>query len=114
MQYKASARFQRIAPRKARLVIDLIRGKSLADAKAILAFSPRAASATVEKLLNSALANANQHNEKLNADKLYVSACSVDEGPTMKRFRAGSKGMADPILKRSCHITLVLDDGKEA
>ena len=114
MQYKASARFQRIAPRKARLVIDTIRGKSLAEAQAALAFSPRAASETVEKLLNSALANARQLNENLKTDALYVSECFVDEGPTLKRFRAGSKGMADPIKKRTCHITLVLDDGKEA
>ena len=114
MQYRATARFQRIAPRKARLVIDTIRGKSLAEAKAILAFSPRAASETVEKLLNSAVANATQQTEKLNTDKLFIAECYVDEGPTLKRFRAGSKGMADPIKKRTCHITLVLDDGKEA
>jgi len=114
MQYKAVARFQRIAPRKARLVIDMIRGKSLADAQAILAFSPRAASENVEKLLNSAVANAHQKNDKLKPDALYVAECFVDEGPTLKRFRAGSKGMADPIKKRTCHITLILDDGKEA
>ncbi len=114
MEYIARARHQRIAPRKARLVVDTIRGKKLADARSILAFSPRAASETIEKLLNSAVSNAQNKNEQLKLDNLKVARAYVDEGPTLKRFRAGAKGMADPIKKRTCHITLVLDDGKEA
>jgi large subunit ribosomal protein L22 len=114
MEYSASARFQRITPRKARLVVDMIRGKQVADAKSILTFSPRAASETVEKLLNSAVANAQNKTEGVNVADLKVVKAYVDEGPTLKRFRAGAKGMADPIKKRTCHITLVIADGKEA
>ncbi|MDR1775913.1 MAG: 50S ribosomal protein L22 [Actinomycetes bacterium] len=111
---KAVAKHQRIAPRKARLVVDLIRGKSVDEARAIVKFSTRAAAETVEKVLNSAVANAEHKEDHVKAETLYVSEAYVDEGPTLKRIRAGAKGMAKRINKRSCHITIVLDQIKEA
>ena len=111
---QAIAKHQRIAPRKARLVVDLIRGKSVEDARAILTFSTRAAAETVEKVLNSAAANAENKEGHPKADNLYVSRAFVDEGPTLKRMRAGAKGMANHIKKRTCHITVQLDLIKEA
>ncbi|MDR1412869.1 MAG: 50S ribosomal protein L22 [Actinomycetes bacterium] len=111
---KAVSKHQRIAPRKARLVVDLIRGKKVEDARAIVRFSTRSASETVEKALNSAVANAEHKEDHLKAESLYVSEAYVDEGPTLKRIRAGAKGMANRINKRTCHITIVLDKIKEA
>ena len=95
---KAEARTVRIAPRKARLVVDLIRGKSVAEALAILQFTPRAASPIVEKVLKSAIANA------------YVSEAYVNEGATLKRFRPRAKGMASPINKRTSHVVVVVSE----
>ncbi|MFE5278699.1 50S ribosomal protein L22, partial [Bacillus cereus] len=86
MQAKAVARTVRIAPRKARLVVDLIRGKQVGEAVAILKHTPKAASPIVEKLLNSAMANA-EHNYEMDVNSLVVSEVFVDEGPTLKRFR---------------------------
>ena len=114
MKSQAVAKYLRIAPRKARLVIDLIRGKSVEDARAILKFSTRAASEDIEKLLNSAVANAENKEDHLKAEDLYISRAFVDEGPTLKRIRAGAKGMAKRINKRSCHITIQLDRVEEA
>ena len=99
----------RIAPRKARLVIDLIRGKNAAEALAILQFTPRAGSPIIAKALKSAISNA-EHNFDLDAQNLFVSEAFVDEGPTLKRFRPRAKGSASPINKRTSHITVVVSE----
>ena len=112
MQAKAVARTVRIAPRKARLVVDLIRGKQVGEAVAILNHTPKAASPIVEKLLKSAIANA-EHNYEMDANNLVVAQVFVDEGPTMKRFRPRAQGRASPINKRTSHITIVLSEKKE-
>ncbi|GGE20914.1 50S ribosomal protein L22 [Marinithermofilum abyssi] len=104
---KAVARYVRIAPRKARLVIDLIRGKSVAEALAILRYTPKAASPIIEKVLRSAIANA-EHNNELDPQNLVVKTAVVDEGPTMKRFRPRAMGRASRINKRTSHITVVV------
>lgn len=111
-QAKASVRTVRIAPRKARLVVDLIRGKQVGEAVAILQLTPKAASPIVEKLLKSAIANA-EHNYEMDAENLFVSEIRVDEGPTMKRFRPRAQGRASAINKRTSHITLTLSEKKE-
>jgi large subunit ribosomal protein L22 len=112
MQAKAVARTVRIAPRKVRLVVDLIRGKQIGEAVAILNHTPKAASIVVEKLLKSAAANA-EHNYEMNLDNLVVSEVFVDEGPTLKRFRPRAMGRASAINKRTSHITLVVSEKKE-
>ena len=112
MQAKAVARTVRIAPRKVRLVVDLIRGKQIGEAVAILQHTPKASSIVVEKLLKSAAANA-EHNYEMNLDNLIVSEVFVDEGPTLKRFRPRAMGRASAINKRTSHITLVVSDQKE-
>ncbi|MBA4549383.1 50S ribosomal protein L22 [Thermoactinomyces intermedius] len=109
MKAKAVARYVRIAPRKARLVIDLIRGKSVEEALAILRFTPRAASPIIEKVLNSAVANA-EHNYNMDTNRLYVEQAFVDEGPTMKRYIARARGGAGRINKRTSHITVVVSE----
>lgn len=111
-QAKASVRTVRIAPRKVRLVVDLIRGKKIGEAVAILRLTPKAASPVVEKLLKSAIANA-EHNYDMNVEDLIVSEVFVDEGPTMKRFRPRAQGRASAINKRTSHITLVVSEKKE-
>ncbi|SDW90510.1 LSU ribosomal protein L22P [Marininema mesophilum] len=108
-QAKAMARQVRIAPRKARLVIDLIRGKSVGEALAILKYTPRAASPIIEKVLKSAIANA-EHNYNLSPDSLVVQTAMVDEGPTMKRFRPRAMGRASKINKRTSHITVIVSE----
>jgi len=108
-QAKAHLSHIRITPRKARLVVDLIRGKKVGDAISILRHTPRAASPIVEKLLNSAIANA-EHNFSLDPNKLVVSEVYVNEGPTMKRFQPRSQGRAFSIFKRTSHITLVVSE----
>ena len=112
MQAKAVARTVRIAPRKVRLVVDLIRGKQVGEAVAILKHTPKAASPVVEKLLKSALANA-EHNYDMDVNNLVVSKVFVDEGPTMKRFRPRAMGRASQINKRTSHITIVVSEKKE-
>ncbi|MDR3686374.1 MAG: 50S ribosomal protein L22 [Coriobacteriia bacterium] len=107
MEAKAVARYVRVAPRKARLVVDLIRGKSIDDARAILRFSPRAAAEVVEKVLNSAVANA-ERNLHLKSDDLIVGSTFVDEGPTLKRIQPRAMGRAFRINKRTSHITVVV------
>jgi large subunit ribosomal protein L22 len=108
-QAKAVARYIRIAPRKVRLVVDLIRGKQVGEAIAILRHTPRAASPVLEKLLNSAVANA-EHNYQMDVNKLVVSEAYVNEGPTLKRFQPRSQGRAFSIFKRTSHITLVVSE----
>lgn len=110
---KAVAKTVRIAPRKARLVVDLIRGKQIGEAISILKFTPKAGAPIVEKVLMSAIANA-EHNYDLDLENLYVSEAYVNEGPTMKRFRPRAKGSASPINKRTSHITVVVSEKEEA
>jgi large subunit ribosomal protein L22 len=109
METRASAKYIRVSPQKARLVVDLVRGKDVADAQQILDYSPKAAARIVSKILSSAIANA-EHNNGLNPDVLYVAGAYVDEGPTLKRFRPRAMGRATRINKRTSHITLVLDE----
>ena len=104
---RAQAKYVRTAPRKARLVIDHIRGKSVDDARAILMHTPRGASADVLKLLNSAIANA-ENNHELVADELRIHQAFVDEGPTLKRYRPRARGRATRIRKRTSHMTITL------
>ena len=104
---RAQASYVRSSAYKAREVLDLIRGKSCADAHDILAFSERDVARPISKVLDSALANA-EHNDGLDADDLYVSACYADEGPTLKRWRARARGRATRIRKRTCHITVIV------
>ncbi|MBO2536411.1 50S ribosomal protein L22 [Rummeliibacillus suwonensis] len=109
---KAIARTVRIAPRKVRLVVDLIRGKQVGEAVAILRHTPRTASPVVEKVLKSAVANA-EHNYDLDVNNLVISEVFVDEGPTLKRFRPRAQGRASAINKRTSHITIVVSEKKE-
>lgn len=111
-QAKAIAKTVRIAPRKVRLVVDLIRGKQVGEAVAILQLTPKAASPVVEKVLKSAIANA-EHNYDLDVNSLVVSEIFVDEGPTLKRFRPRAQGRASAINKRTSHITVVVSEKKE-
>ena len=108
---RAIARYVRISSRKVKTVIDLIRGKTVAEAKGILMFTPKAASEPVLKLLNSAVANA-ENNLGMNADSLYVAEVFANQGPTLKRFRPRAQGRAMHIRKRSSHITVILDQAK--
>ena len=110
-QAKAIAKTVRIAPRKVRLVVDLIRGKQIGEAVAILRHTPKAASPVVEKVLKSAVANA-EHNYELDINNLVVSEVFVDEGPTLKRFRPRAQGRASAINKRTSHITIVVSEKK--
>ena len=109
MEAIAKHNFARISSQKARLVADLIRGKSVDQALEILTFSNKKAAALVKKVLESAIANA-EHNEGADIDDLNVAKIFVDEGPTMKRIMPRAKGRADRILKRSSHITVVVAD----
>ncbi len=111
-QAKATASTVRIAPRKVRLVVDLIRGKKIGEAMAILKLTQRAASPVVEKVLNSAIANA-EHNYEMDVENLIVSEVFVNEGATMKRFRPRAQGRASAINKRTSHITVVVAEKKE-
>ncbi len=113
MEARAIARYVRISPKKVRLVVDQIRGKSIADARNILAFSERGAAETVIKVLNSAVANA-EHNHGMRADSLVVKTTYVDEGPTLKRIRPRAKGSASRINKRTSHITVIVAPREEA
>ncbi len=108
MEVKARLRFVRVAPRKARLVADLIRGKKSEEALNILTFTKRGASEIMTKLLKSAIANATQ--KKIDVDHLYVKQITVDQGPTMKRFQPRAMGRATSILKKTSHINIVLDE----
>jgi ribosomal protein L22 len=104
---RASARYVRIAPRKARLVADQIRGLHIDKARALLQFSPRSAAEDIHKLLNSAAANA-ENNHDLIGDEMRISSITVDEGPTLRRFRPRALGRATPINKRTSHIAVAL------
>jgi large subunit ribosomal protein L22 len=109
MHVSAIARFVRISPQKCRLVADQVRAKPVSRALEILSFSPKKAATHVRKALESAIANA-EHNEGADIDELRIHAIMVDEGPTMKRWRARAKGRAGRIHKRTCHITVTVSD----
>ncbi len=104
----ATARYIRIATRKCTIVADLIRGKSVKEAQAILTYCPKAARSEEHKVLNSAVANA-ENNLELNRDDLFVAEAFANQGPTLKRFRARARGSASSILKRTSHLTVILD-----
>jgi len=109
MEVRARLRFVRVAPRKARLVADLIRGKGSEEALNILTFTKKAAARILVKLLKSAIANATQK-KTVDIDRLYIKKIAVDQGPTMKRFQPRALGRATMIRKRTSHITIVLDE----
>lgn len=108
---RAIARYVRISSRKVKVVIDLIRGKSVNEAKSILMYTTKAAAPVVEKLLDSAVANA-ENNLDLSRDSLVVAEVFADQGPTLKRFRPRAHGRASRINKRTSHITIILDQAK--
>jgi large subunit ribosomal protein L22 len=113
MQSRATAKYVRMSPRKVRLVVDQIRGKGVNDAYSILQFSKKGAAEPVGKTLRSAVANAQykaqDQGENLDVDELVVREVFVDEGPTLRRYRAAAQGRAAPIRKRTSHITVVVD-----
>lgn len=113
--YGASLRHIRIAPQKARLVVDLIRGQSVERAREILRYTPKRVAYYADRILLSALANADVKSEgQVSPEDLIVAETYVDEGPRLKRFLAGPMGRARPILRRMCHITIVLGPKPEA
>jgi len=109
METKAVAKYIRISPQKVRLVADLVRGKKVEDALNILMFTPKGSAPVIAKLLKSAVANAGQK-EGVDVDTLVVKRIFVDEGPTMKRFRARAMGRGTRILQRMSHITIALEE----
>jgi large subunit ribosomal protein L22 len=106
IESEAKLRFFRMAPRKVRLVADLIRGKHVEEALTVLQFAEKGAAAPLAKLLKSAVANADQ--KKANVDKLWINDLQVQEGPMLKRYRPRAQGRATPIRKRSSHISIKL------
>lgn len=105
----AKLKYARISAQKVRLVADQVRGKNIAHAIDILTFSNKKAAVLVKKVLNSAIANA-EHNEGADIDELKVSKIFVDQGPTLKRLHTRARGRSDRILKRTCHITVMVSD----
>jgi large subunit ribosomal protein L22 len=114
-EVRAEAKWVRVSARKARLVAEHIRGRSVPEARTVLAFTPRAAARELEKVLRSAVSNAETNpNLNWNGDDLYVSAAYVDEGPTIKRWQMRARGRLGRIHKRTCHITIKLAQRPEA
>ncbi|HEU4906836.1 MAG TPA: 50S ribosomal protein L22 [Solirubrobacterales bacterium] len=113
MVVRASSRYVRIAPRKARLIADQVRGMEIDKARALLQFSPRGAAQDIGKLIESAAANA-ENNFDLVADEMHVAEITVDEGPTLRRYRPRALGRATPINKRTSHIAVALSVGEES
>ncbi len=109
MEVRARARYLRIAPRKARYVVDMVRGRKAGEALDILKFTPKKAARMVYKVVASAVANAEQRPD-VDVDTLFIKKIYVDEGPTIKRWRPRAMGRATRILKRTAHITVVLDE----
>ena len=107
----ATAKYIRISSRKVKIVIDLIRGKSVEEAEAILMYTPKAASEPTLKVLRSAIANA-ENNLDMDKETLYVAEIFANQGPTLRRFRPRSRGSASRIRKRTSHITVILDEKK--
>src|SRR5262245_28138783 len=112
MRVRAQAKCVRTSARKARVVLEHIRGRSVPEARTILAFTPRAAATDIEKVLRSAVANA-EANHGLDGDELVVEAAYADEGPTLKRWKPRARGRVNRIRKRTCHVTLVLAEVPE-
>jgi large subunit ribosomal protein L22 len=108
METRAEAKFVRIPPRKVRLVMDQIRGKGVEEALGLLSFAPQKGSRILKKLLDSAVANAEQ-NSNVDVDTLYIKGAYANEGPTLKRFRPRALGRATRIRKRTSHLTVILD-----
>ena len=108
-EVKATAKYIRIAPRKVGIVMNLVRGKSVADALAILKFTPKVGADAVEKVLRSAIANA-ENNFDMDVDRLFISSAFVDQGPTLKRIHPRSRGQAFKILKHTSHITVAVNE----
>jgi large subunit ribosomal protein L22 len=113
MEARATAKFIRMSPQKARLVVDLIRGKSAGEAINILRFTKKRAAHEIEKVLHSAISNAEQKSENLDVDRLVVSRAYINEGPRMKRIRPAPQGRAFRYQRRMSHITLVVEEAQE-
>jgi large subunit ribosomal protein L22 len=113
LQSRAEAKYVRLSARKARVVLDHIRGRTVPEARTILAFTSRAAAVDIEKVLRSAVANA-ESAHALDGDELIVLAAYADEGPTLKRWRARARGRVNRIRKRTCHITLIVGENPKA
>ena len=111
MEVLAHVKYVRMSPRKVKIVIDLIRGKNVDEALAILQYTPKAASPVVYKLLSSAVANA-VNNQEMDRSTLYVAEVYANPGPTLKRYVARSRGSASPMLRRTSHISVILDEKK--
>ena len=109
VEARATLRYARISARKVKIVADLVRGKNVDEALAIVKFTPKASSVIIEKLLKSAIANA-ENNNGMNVENLYVEECYANQAPTMKRIRPRAQGRAYRIEKRSSHITVVLNE----
>jgi large subunit ribosomal protein L22 len=109
METRAVSKYVRVSPRKVRLVMDQVRGKKVGEALQLLAFSPQKGAFLLKKLIDSAVANA-QENANMDVDGLYIKRVFADEGPTLKRFRPRAMGRATRIRKRSAHMTVVLDE----
>ena len=112
METQAKSRYLLVTPRKARLVIDMIRGRSVEQALGILEFSAKRAGRMIAKTVKSAVANA-ENAQSVDVDKLYIARAFVDEGPTLKRFMPRAHGRATPIMKRTSHVTIVVDERTE-
>jgi len=108
MPWQSKHRYARISPRKARLIADMIRGRDVQDALNILKFTPNRAAVMVSKVLTSAVANANE--AEADVERLFVDRAFVDEGPTIKRWHPKDRGRAHPIMKRTSHITVVVEE----
>src|SRR5437868_4718304 len=113
MPFEAKHKYCRIAPRKARLIVDLVRGRNVDEAITLLQFSKQRASGLVEKVIRSAVANANEQDVSVKRNALYVSAAWVDPGPTIKRFMPKDRGKAYDIMKRTSHICVTVDERKK-
>jgi large subunit ribosomal protein L22 len=109
METRAAAKFIRVSPRKIRLVMDQVRGRKVEEALNILSFAPQKGARILRKLINSAVANAEQ-NSNVDVDSLYVKRLYADEGPTMKRWRPRAQGRATRINKRTSHLTIIVDE----
>ena len=114
IEVRASAKTLRMSARKARIVLAHIRGKRVAEARTILAFTPRAAATDIELVLRSAAANAEANHGVADADELVILHAYADEGPTLKRWRARARGRVNRINKRTCHITIILGENPKA
>lgn len=112
MEARATSKYLRVSPQKARLVVDLIRGKQVGEAISVLRFTKKRVTREVEKILQSAIANAEENNENVDVDELMVSRAYVNDGPRMKRIRPAPLGRAYRYQRRMSHITVVVNDGK--